>query len=53
METTMNDETVNPRHLRQAQMLAIKANIFKRASLDIIRRCEARDRAVDQQLKAR
>ncbi|TCP36560.1 hypothetical protein [Sphingomonas sp. BK235] len=30
-----------------------KANAYKRASLDVIRRCEARDRAVDQQLKAR
>ncbi len=29
------------------------ANLYRRASLDIIRRCEARDRAVDAQLKAR
>lgn len=30
-----------------------KSNANRRAALDVIRRCEARDRAVDQQLKAR
>ncbi|MBB5725063.1 hypothetical protein FHS97_000971 [Sphingomonas endophytica] len=30
-----------------------KANSYRRASLDVIRRCEARDRALDQRLKAR
>lgn len=29
------------------------SNLYRRASIDIIRRCEARDRAVDQQLNAR
>ncbi len=29
------------------------ANLYRRASIDIISRCEARDRAVDAQLKAR
>ena len=29
------------------------SNLYRRAALDVIRRCEARDRAVDQQLKAR
>lgn len=29
------------------------ANTYKRAALDIVRRCEARDRAVDQQLTER
>lgn len=29
------------------------SNLFRRAGLDIIRRCEARDRALDARLKAR
>ncbi|MEH3122425.1 MAG: hypothetical protein PGN16_10685 [Sphingomonas phyllosphaerae] len=29
------------------------SNLYRRAALDIVRRCEARDRALDQQLKAR
>lgn len=30
-----------------------KSNTFRRAGFDVIRRCEARDRALDRQLKAR
>lgn len=30
-----------------------KSNLYRRSALDIIRRCEARDRQVDQQLKAK
>ena len=29
------------------------SNLYRRATIDIIRRCEARDRQLDQQLKAR
>lgn len=29
-----------------------KSNTYRRAASDVIRRCEARDRALDQQLKA-
>ncbi|MBY9062288.1 hypothetical protein K7957_05010 [Sphingomonas yunnanensis] len=28
------------------------SNLYRRSALEMIRRCEARDRAVDQQLKA-
>lgn len=30
-----------------------KSNLYRRVGADVIRRCEARDRALDQQLKAR
>lgn len=29
------------------------SNLYRRSALEMIRRCEARDRAADQQLKAR